>query len=123
MLVFDGDCGFCTQSAQWIEHRLPLGYPVVPWQDLPSLEALGLTEHDVREAAWWIEVSGRPRRGHRAIAAALIACKGGWAAVGFALRIPPISWVAAGVYALVARFRHRLPGKAACEVPDRAERG
>jgi predicted DCC family thiol-disulfide oxidoreductase YuxK len=117
LLVYDGDCRFCTDSARWFAAHLPLGYPVVAWQDLPALDPLGLTADEVRDAAWWIDVSGRPLRGHRAIAAALIACKGWWAAAGFALRMPPISWLAAGVYALVARNRSRLPGDAACEVP------
>jgi predicted DCC family thiol-disulfide oxidoreductase YuxK len=117
MLIYDGDCGFCTESARWLEARLPLGYPVVAWQELPSLETLGLTEHDVQTAAWWIDVSGRPHRGHRAIARALVACKGAWSIAGWLLLIPPVSWLAAGVYALVARYRHRLPGEASCKVP------
>jgi predicted DCC family thiol-disulfide oxidoreductase YuxK len=119
MLIYDGDCGFCTASARRLEAHLPLGYPVVAWQDLPSLDALGLTEHDVRTAAYWIDVTGQPQRGHRAIAGALIACKGWRALVGRLLLVPPISWLAAGVYWVIAKYRYKLPGKAACQVPQR----
>lgn len=118
VLVYDGDCGFCTRSARWIEARLPLGYPVVAWQAIPDLAALGLTEADVQRAAWWIDTDGRAHGGARAIARALIACRGAWSLVGWALLVPPISWLATLVYALVARYRYRLPGATdACRLP------
>ncbi|NDH76279.1 MAG: DUF393 domain-containing protein, partial [Actinobacteria bacterium] len=42
LLIFDGDCGFCTTSAGWIERRLPDDVRVAPWQIL-DLEQYGLT--------------------------------------------------------------------------------
>lgn len=121
MLIYDGDCAFCTRSAEWVEARLPLGYPVVAWQTLPSLEDVGLTRDDVEGAAWWLDVTGTPQRGHRAIAFALLAIGAWWALAGRLLLVPPISWLAAVVYALVARYRHRMPGgTAACRVPTAA---
>ena len=118
-MIYDGDCGFCTSSARWLEARLPLGYPVVAWQSLPDLEALGLTEAQVQRAAWWADTDGTPHAGARAIARALIACRGPWSAVGWVLLVPPVSWIATIVYALVARFRYRLPGGTdACRIPS-----
>lgn len=118
LLVFDGDCGFCTASARWIEARLPGGeVEVEPWQAL-DLDELGLTEHDVSTAAWWIDGDGRSRRGHLAIGHALIAAGGVWALIGRLMTIPPVSWLARPAYALVARYRHRLPGATdACRLP------
>jgi predicted DCC family thiol-disulfide oxidoreductase YuxK len=109
LLVFDGDCGFCTASARWIEARLPESVPVEPWQSL-DLEELGLTEHDVTTAAWWIDATGGRHRGHAAIGRALIEAGGVWGLVGRLIVTPPISWIARPVYALIARNRHRLPG-------------
>jgi predicted DCC family thiol-disulfide oxidoreductase YuxK len=83
---------------------------VVPWQDHPDLSAIGLTEHDVATAAYWIDVDGRAHRGADGIARLLVACGGGWSLVGWFLLIPPIAWAASGLYRLVARYRHRLPG-------------
>jgi predicted DCC family thiol-disulfide oxidoreductase YuxK len=118
VLIYDGDCGFCTTSARWVEERLPLGYPVVAWQSVPDLADLGLTERQVQTAAWWIDVDGTPHRGARAIARALIAMKGRWSLVGRALLVPPVNWLADLGYALVARNRYRLPGATdACRVP------
>jgi predicted DCC family thiol-disulfide oxidoreductase YuxK len=118
MLIFDGDCRFCTSSATWIGHRLPDGVRVEPWQRL-DLGAYGLTEHDVTTAAYWVDESGQKYRGHRSIAKALIAADGVWKPIGSALLIPPISWIAALVYFAVAKNRYRLPGGTpACKVPQ-----
>jgi predicted DCC family thiol-disulfide oxidoreductase YuxK len=106
MLVFDGGCGFCTASARWVEHRLPSG-SVEPWQ-LIDLRAVGLSPTDVADYAWWVDPDGSRRRGHRAIAASLRAIGGGWGVVGRVLAVPPVSWLAAGVYHVVAANRHRL---------------
>jgi len=109
MLIYDGDCAFCQRTARWIGRRLPEGTPVVAWQDT-DIAALGLDADDVTTAAYWIDDDGRRHRGHRAIARALRVAGGAWALIGVLLVVPPISWLAAGVYRLVAANRHRMPG-------------
>lgn len=117
MLIFDGDCSFCTTSAMWIDRRLPDTAHVAPWQRL-DLEPLGLTEADVTAAAYWVDESGSTYRGARSIAKALVASGGAWKVVGIALQVPPISWLAALVYVVIAKNRHRLPGGTpACKLP------
>ena len=106
MLVFDGGCGFCTASARWVERRLPSA-SVEPWQ-LLDLRAVGLSPTDVAEYAWWVTPDGVRRRGHRAAAAILRAIGGRWGVVGRLLELPPISWLGAVAYHVVARNRHRL---------------
>ena len=109
VLVYDGDCGFCTASADRIRPHLHEPATVQPGQVL-DLPALGLTDDDVTSAAWWVDESGRRWRGHAAIGKALIAA-GGWRRViGQLLIVPPLSWLARPVYAWVARNRGRLPG-------------
>ena len=118
VLVYDGDCAFCTRSARWVEHRVDGRADVRPWQAL-DLDELGLTEDDVASAAWWVEGKRRDR-GHRSIGRALIAIGGLWGLAGRLLLVPPVSWVAAPVYALVARYRHKMPGGTdACRIEDR----
>jgi predicted DCC family thiol-disulfide oxidoreductase YuxK len=116
VFVFDGDCSFCTSSADWIGARLHPSVRVEPWQRL-DLRSLGLTERDVETAAFWFDRDGNMYRGHRAIAKALLAGHSPWKWVGALIEIPPISWVARGVYWLVARYRHKLPGGTpACKI-------
>jgi len=117
MLIFDGDCSFCTSSAHWIRHRLPKSVPVEPWQRL-DIDAYGLTVRDVTTAAYWVDEHGRLFRGHRSIGKALVAAGGGWKVVGALTQVPPISWLAALVYEVIARNRSRLPGGTPeCKIP------
>ncbi|MGY6501367.1 MAG: thiol-disulfide oxidoreductase DCC family protein [Acidimicrobiales bacterium] len=117
MLIFDGDCGFCTTSAMWIQRRLPDDVPVVSWQSIDDLGALGLTLDDVTAKAWWIPASGQPRGGHLAVGDALRAARWPWRALGYVVLTPPFRWLAVPAYALVARYRYRLPGATdACRI-------
>ena len=116
LLIFDGDCGFCTTSAGWIEHRLPDDVRVAPWQIL-ELAEYGLTEADVTTAAYWVDSDGITHRGHLGIGRSLIAAGGVWAVPGHLIVRPPVSWIAKPVYAWVAKNRHRMPGASeACRV-------
>lgn len=114
MIVFDGDCGFCTSSVQVLE-RIGPEAEIVPWQ-LADLAGLGLTEERAADALQCVQVDGTVRSGHEAVAAALESAGWIWRIVGRALTLPGISWIAAKVYRLVAANRHRLPGGTpACE--------
>lgn len=124
LLVFDGDCGFCTTTARWIESYLPPSVKVEPWQGL-NLDELGLTEEQVTTAAYWVDGSGL-YRGHLAVGRALLAAceqrqrihiKVGFKLAGWAAIYPPTAWVARALYRLVAINRHRLPGSTdACRI-------
>jgi predicted DCC family thiol-disulfide oxidoreductase YuxK len=118
LLLFDGDCGFCTSVARWARRRLPSDVGVTPWQFVPDLGRLGLTVDDVSTAAYWIDERGRGHRGHLAFAEAFRAMGGGWRVLGSAMRTRPLTWLAAVVYDVIARNRHRLLGSTpACRVP------
>ncbi len=117
LLVFDGDCGFCTTWVQWLEARLPRFPRSIPWQWL-ELDEVGLTGQDVAEYAWVIT----PRHhyaGHLALSA-LLRMQPSFALrfAGHLLATPPISWIAALGYQWIAANRHRLPGGTpACALP------
>jgi predicted DCC family thiol-disulfide oxidoreductase YuxK len=110
VLVYDGDCSFCTAWARWVAAKTQPRVCAVTWQSLSGdeLTALGLTADEAGEAAWWIDDRGRSR-GHLAIAHALAAGRGWSAVLGRVLLVPPFRWVAAAGYPLVARWRNRLP--------------
>jgi predicted DCC family thiol-disulfide oxidoreductase YuxK len=112
LLVYDGDCSFCTSCARWITAHWSGSQRAVAWQHLGSddLHRIGLTLDEVRAAAWWIDPSHGRSRGHLAIARALQAAPGWPSVVGELLLVPPFRWLAAAAYPLIARWRHRLPG-------------
>lgn len=116
ILVYDGDCGFCTATARWAQRRLSDNYRVVPSQQV-DLNALHLTEEDVARSAWWIGPDGTRWDDHRSIAGALGAMDGFWPAVGRLMTLGPVNPLARGVYRLVAsnRSRIRWPGATKCD--------
>jgi predicted DCC family thiol-disulfide oxidoreductase YuxK len=108
VLVYDGDCAFCTSSVRLLGKIGP-GAEMVAWQQT-DLGALGLGEEAASDAVQWVEIDGTIRSGHEAVAAALRSAGGVWALAGRALLSPGISPIAAVAYRLVAANRHRLPG-------------
>ena len=109
VLLYDGDCAFCTSCARLIERRVRPRADVVPWQ-FADLEALGVSAEQATAAVQWICVDGGVRSGHEAIAATLRAGAPLWRPFGRLLVLPGIGWVAARAYELVAANRYRLPG-------------
>jgi len=118
LLVFDGDCAFCTTWVRRLERVLDRFPDAQPWQWL-DLDELDLSAHDVTHYVWLL-AGGRRFRGHAAFAALLqMQPQYGIRVIGRMLVTPPFSWAAALGYALIARFRHRLPGgTAACAMPS-----
>ena len=115
-LVYDGDCGFCTTSVRWVT-RLHLGADVViPWQQA-DLAALGLTRQQCEAKLQWVD-GGRTSSGHEAVARLLLRSALPWRPLGALLLVPPVSWLAARVYDLIAANRTRMPGGTpACALP------
>ncbi|HEX5595017.1 MAG TPA: DCC1-like thiol-disulfide oxidoreductase family protein [Micromonosporaceae bacterium] len=116
--VYDGDCGFCTSCAEFIDRRIPTSTRVVPWQ-FADLAALGLTVAECDEAVHWVGADGRRAAGPDAIARLLGNSSAPWRAVGRVLRARPVRALAWPAYRWVARNRHRMPGgTAACSLPQ-----
>ncbi len=122
ILVFDGDCGFCTTSARfvrrWVDRQRR--YEVRPWQQL-DLESYGLTPEDCVEAAQFITAVGERRSGAQAIAGSLSHGAAAWRPFGLLIGAPGVRVLAAHVYTWVADHRYALPGGTpACAVPPKA---
>jgi predicted DCC family thiol-disulfide oxidoreductase YuxK len=109
-LLFDGDCGFCTSSARWLERHAPSVAVVQPWQRA-DLEAIGVSEQACRDAVQWVD---ERRRSAGPVAFADYACTStwGWRLVGRIVGSRVGLVVAWPVYRWVSRNRGRLPGAA-----------
>ncbi len=108
VLLFDGDCAFCTRCAGLLE-RIGPDAEIVPWQ-FAELTELGVTEEQASEAVQWVAADGAVSSGHEAIAAVLGRAGRLWRALGRTLLLPGLSWVAAKAYRVIADNRYRLPG-------------
>jgi len=116
VLLYDGDCGFCTWTATKGQRLLPADVTIQAWQRA-DLSALNVTREAATRAVQWIAPGKPPLAGYRAISAWLVASGMPWSLAGRVMRIPPVSWIADGCYRVVAKERHRIPG------PWRATRG
>ena len=109
VLIYDGDCAFCTLWVNRLRSWLP-AFPEARTSQSISLDSYVLTKDDVERYAWYI-TSSHQYAGHLAASALLRAQpQFGLRFLGSLLTTWPISWIAAGVYAFVSRFRHTLPG-------------
>jgi predicted DCC family thiol-disulfide oxidoreductase YuxK len=116
ILIFDGDCGFCTRSVNVLK-RLPIHAEVTAYQ-FTDLELYGTTPERANHELLLVDPTGRIHGGAQAVARLLLTAGGIYTAAGWALRTPPIRWIAAGVYRLIANNRQRMPGgTAACALP------
>jgi predicted DCC family thiol-disulfide oxidoreductase YuxK len=123
LLIFDGDCAFCSSCVRFIERRIRRHPHIQPWQR-SDLAALGLTQEQCETAVQLIE-GDRLTSAHVAVARVLIYGKRGWAVLGYLLLVPGIKQIAGVVYRWVAKNRDRMPGGTTeCALPqsERTER-
>lgn len=109
VLIFDGDCSFCSSCVDWLETNLPTMPDAVPFQ-WADLDAYGLSLAEAQSRVWLIT----PDR-HYGGAAAVTALlrrqpERSYRFWGLLAQTPPLSWLANGVYWLVSRLRNVLPG-------------
>ncbi|MEI7034259.1 DUF393 domain-containing protein [Streptomyces pratensis] len=117
VLVYDGDCAFCTTSVTFLTRLLRPNCTATPWQ-FADLDALGVTSERAQYEVLWVSPLGTVYGGAQAVAKLLLNAGGVWAWLGGLLTLPPARWAAHGVYRLVATHRHRLPGGSpACALP------
>ncbi|MEW1626874.1 DCC1-like thiol-disulfide oxidoreductase family protein [Streptomyces sp. NPDC089173] len=117
VLVYDGDCAFCTSSVNVLTRRVRPRCTVTPWQ-FADLDALGITRQRAEREVLWVSLPGTVYGGAQAVAKLLLSAGGGWAWLGGLLTLPPVRWIAHGVYRFVAANRTRLPGGSpACALP------
>lgn len=116
LLIFDGDCAFCTTSARAWQRWLKLPY-VEPWQFL-ELDELGVTEEQCLQAVQWVDDVGQVTAAERAVIAALLHRGGAWGLLGRVMNLPGVRQLAGLIYRIVAKYRHKLPGGTpACKLP------
>ena len=119
VLIFDGDCGFCTTTANYIKKNSSALIEIHPWQWV-ELSEYGLTKEKASAKVQMI-ANGQNFAGHKAFAKLLRIQKQWWFKVlGGLMVTPPFSWGARVAYYFVSKYRHKLPGGTpACELKPR----
>ncbi len=112
VLLYDGDCAFCSSSARALQRWVRPDCLVLPYQ-LVDLPRWGVTPEGAAAEVLLVRKSGTTiavRGGAAAIAGVLQLGRAPWPALGALLTAPGIAAVADLGYRFVAANRHRLPG-------------
>lgn len=109
VLVYDGDCAFCSSSVEITQRYLQPRVEALPYQ---RSQLTGPTLQRAKNEILLLHPDGeRVWGGVDAAAVLLLTSPHRWAwPAGWLLRIPGVRAVGAAAYRLVARNRHRLPG-------------
>jgi len=109
VLIFDGDCGFCTASAQLARRLVEPRLRISPWQQSDLSPA---ARSRAQEEVLLLDAAGkRIWGGADAIAVLLMAARSPlWAPFGWLLRSAPVHPLGAAAYRWVSRHRHLMPG-------------
>ena len=109
-LFFDGKCGMCTRSRNFLLKLNRTGdLHTEPLQTAGTAERLGISDARLRESVHWLDSTGEVYTGAEAANAAVSAALG----TPFPLmvyRIPGIRSLEDAVYRWVADHRYRFPG-------------
>lgn len=119
LLVYDGDCAFCSSAVSFAHRWISPDTETVPWQ-WADLAALGLTADECQAAVQYRDRHGRWTSAGPAVAALLRDGRPPWAWLGRIAALPGVAWLVQRTYAWVAKNRHTLPGGTpACHVPNK----
>lgn len=125
LLLFDGDCGICTELSRWAEAKAagldPARFDVLPYFDVPEsqLREFGLSYEDCTHSVQLISPEGKVRSGAFAVNHFLLQIpRWRWTVISLYVLFPLIPFEILG-YWIVARNRHRISaalGMNACKV-------
>jgi predicted DCC family thiol-disulfide oxidoreductase YuxK len=109
LLIFDGECGICTTSANVMRRWIRPDCDIEPWQRT-DIASFGLTPEECSSAVQFVTADRRVYSGSRAVMRMLRTAPLPWPAVGALGDSPGIAWVADRTYRWIAANRDRLPG-------------
>lgn len=118
-LIYDGECGICRRSMEWVRARDARGrIRIIAFQD-PSVAAEfpAIPRADMENALQLVEDTGERWQGSEAVAH-LLGLLPGCRLVGAVLRAPIVRPISRRIYRLVARNRSRLGCGDHCGLPD-----
>ena len=109
LMIFDGDCGFCTSSVNVIKRWIRPDCDIEPWQ-LTAIEQFNLTPEECSTAVQYVDADRGVHSGSRAVMRMLRDAPLPWPVLGAIGDAPGIAWVADRTYRWIALNREKLPG-------------
>jgi predicted DCC family thiol-disulfide oxidoreductase YuxK len=118
ILIFDGDCAFCSSSIRLITKVIGNHPEIKPFQ-WTDLQTLGITQKECLNAVQFYKDNENRYSGAQAFAQFLKLSNQPWKIIGYILDLPIIKWISKVIYGIVAKNRYRLPGGTpACKLKE-----
>ncbi len=122
MIIYDGDCGICQRSLNFVLNRSRNNPTALPNQKLAQFPELAYIPQKLAdEMVLWVE-NGKIYAGSQAIAEIFKTMPAFWRLFGFLINLPGLRSVSQMIYLQIARRRHKISellyGKA-CEMPKK----
>ncbi|MEO0067399.1 MAG: hypothetical protein RJB63_524 [Actinomycetota bacterium] len=117
VLVFDGDCGFCTTTANWIKKNSRVAFEITPYQ-WTDLYQYGLTTEEAA-AKVQLVIGDKVFAGHYCMSKLLLIQPNPLLKlIGALMVMPGAEPISAKIYTWIATNRQKLPGGTpACKMP------
>lgn len=120
LVIFDGDCGICTKTAEWIEKKDKKNKLIVKPFQILDLGKYGLDLEKVRMSVYFIK-DGQKFNKARAVYEIFKQLPGFWGFFGFVTSNALIAGISDPFYKLIAKNRtkvSRMFGLDACKLGD-----
>lgn len=119
ILIYDGDCAFCSSSVRALQKLLKTKPSMEPYQFL-DLKPYGLTPEQCQLEAKFARNDASIAGGHMAFIEVFKYAGKGWRFLAFLVALPGFRNIAGFCYRWVAKNRYRLPGGTpTCALPKK----
>lgn len=121
ILIYDGDCAFCSSTVRLLQRLMPKHPAMEPFQFVAT-EKYGLTKQQCAEEIKYVDDQRSVFGGEAAFRKFFYEAGGAWRLLSRLMMIPGVLQISSHVYRWVAKNRHRLPGGTpTCSLPRKYE--
>jgi predicted DCC family thiol-disulfide oxidoreductase YuxK len=109
IVIYDGDCAFCSSAARLAQKRIAPKLTYSPYQ-FTELAKYAITVQAAQSSLKFVAASGQVFSANFAVSQIMRSGNRFWNIVGVVVDLPIIRSLAALGYNLTAKYRHKLPG-------------
>ena len=109
LVIYDENCELCKQLADWASKKISCDFKFVD-SNFIDHERYGLDQTELDKYVWLIRSNSEKSKGANAIAELLKHMDFKWKILGSIISTFPFTFVASGIYWLVAKNRRRFKG-------------
>jgi predicted DCC family thiol-disulfide oxidoreductase YuxK len=121
ILIYDGDCAFCSSTIRLLQRFMRTHPPMEPFQ-FTEVSNYGLTKQECATEIKFVDLEGDIHGGEAAFKKLFFEAGGVWRLFGGLLALPMVRQASGVVYRWVAKNRHSLPGGTpTCSMPKKYE--